>query len=145
MEKIEIHKAKEKDWPYIQEKIKKYMLDGTDASYEQFSVAKLNGKTVAFGKIFDRGDFFEIGTLGVDYYHRKKGLGVKLLKYLIEETKKIDPKKEIYGVTHVPWFPAKAGFVEVLEYPKAIDDKIKEVFSIDRSKITVMKYKEGGE
>jgi len=140
MGELKFCKAQKQDWPYIQEKIKKYMLDGTDASYDQFYIAKLGDKTVAFGKIFDRGDFFEIGTLGVDYYHRGKNIGVKLLDFIISEVRKIDASKDIYGVTHVPWFPAKSGFKEVSQWPDFIEEKIEKVFSIDRSKITVMKY-----
>ena len=113
MEYITIQKAEERDWAYIQEKMGKYLLDAEGADWEQFHVARNGEKTVAFGRIIDHGEYFEIGSFGVDYYHRGKGTGVKLLKFLIEEAKKIDPAKEIYGVTHRPGFVKKAGFESI--------------------------------
>ena len=115
MEEAKIQRADEKDWPYIQEKLGKYELDGEGADWKDFFVVKSGGKTVAFGRIIDRSDYFEIGSLGVDYYHREKGFGIKLLVFLIEEAKRLDPSKEIYGVTHRPGFVEKAGFKEITQ------------------------------
>ena len=82
MGEIKIERAKKEDWPYIQEKLKKYILDATDANWQQFFVAKNNDKTVAFGRIKDYGECFEIASLGVDYYHRGKGIGSKMILFL---------------------------------------------------------------
>jgi len=139
MPEIKIRKAQQQDWPYIKEKIQKYLLDGKDIAPEQFFVAELDGKTVGFGRIIDRGLIFEIGTLGVDYYHRKKGIGLELLRFLIEEAKRRDSKKAIYGITHVPGFVMQAGFKEVSECPDELKEK-KSTFHIDPSRIKIMKY-----
>jgi len=138
-EDIKICRAQQQDWPYIKEKIEKYLLDGKDIAWEQFFIAKLGDKTVAFGRIIDRGTIFEIGSLGVDYYHRKKGIGLELLNFIIEETKKIDPSKPIYGITHVPGFVVQAGFKEVPDCPPELEAK-KASFHIDPSRIKIMKY-----
>ena len=136
---IEIRKAQKEDIPYIQEKIKKYILDGKDMQCEHFWVATSKGKTVGFGRIIDRKDFFEIATLGVDYYHRRQGIGVTLLKYLVKEAKRIDPVKPVYGVTHRIDFVKKAGFKEVDDYPPFFEEK-KKTFIVDKSLIKVVKY-----
>lgn len=123
MEEIKIQQAEEKDWPYIKEKLPKYALDATDADWPQFFVAKTNGKTVAFTRIIDYGEYLEFGSMGVDYYYRGKGIGLELLKFLVKEAKRQAPDKEIYGVTHVLDFVKKAGFKEATDAPEALIHK----------------------
>ena len=118
MADIKIEKAQECDWPYIKEKLKKYVLDGTDGQWHQFFVAKLDGKTVGFARIIERGNAIEIASVGVDYYQRKKGVGKNLLKFLIEKAKELYPNKPIFGVTHRPGFLAPFGFKEVEDAPR---------------------------
>ncbi len=48
MEEIKIEKATKEDFPYIKEKLKNYILDSYNISWEQFFVAENNSKTVAF-------------------------------------------------------------------------------------------------
>lgn len=136
---IVTEKAKESDWPYIQEKLKKYALDGTDAKWHQFFVAKLNGKTVAFTRIIDRGESVELASMGVDYYQRKKGVGKKLLKFLIDKARELYPEKPIFGVTHRPGFLAPFGFKEVEEAPKTLKYKKNNQRILGPSKIKIMK------
>jgi N-acetylglutamate synthase-like GNAT family acetyltransferase len=75
----------------------------------------------------------------VDYYHRKKGTGKKLLNYIIGEAKKKNPAKPIYGVTSIPNFPAKCGFRKVSDYPAELERKRKTCF-INPEKAVIMKY-----
>ena len=121
--KIEICKAQEEDWPYIKEKLEKYVLDGTKADWKQFFVLKKNKKTVAFARILDYGEFFELASLGVDYYYRKKGLAEKMLRFLIDEAKRIDSKNQIYGVTHISEYLKRVGFKRVDNYPDQLEHK----------------------
>lgn len=123
MEEARIQKAEEKDWPYIKEKLENYLLDADNADWTQFYVVRLGSKTAAFARIIDRGEVFELASLGVDYYHRKKGIGIMLLKFIIKEAKRIDPSKPIYGVTHRPGFLLKAGFVEAPSAPLVLEEK----------------------
>ena len=139
MDSITICRAHEADAPYINEKLQKYMLDSADAVWNQFFVAKYNGKTVAFSRIIDHGDFFEIASLGVDYYHRGKGIGTKMLLFLIEETKRLDCQKRIYIVTHRPVFFQKSGFEEVAETPEVLKYKKYNKCTLPPSKIKIMK------
>ncbi len=137
---IFITKATEADAPYIAEKIKNYLLDSTNANWRQFFVAKRNNKTVAFGRTIDHGDFFEVASLGVDYYHRKQGTGLKMLLFLVEEAKRLNPQKAIYGVTHRPGFLKRAGFKEALEQiPQPLEYK-KQHKCKDPSKIKIMRF-----
>lgn len=139
MVNIVIEKAQESDWPYIQEKLKKYALDSTDAQWHQFFVAKLNGKTVGFTRIIEREDVVEIASLGVDYYHRKKDIGKKLLKFIIEEAKRRYPGRRIYGVTHRPGFLEPFGFEEAEDAPEALKNKKYFHCILEPSKIKIMR------
>ena len=141
MENLTIQKAEERDWAYIQEKMGKYLLDAEGADWPRFHVARRGDKTVAFGRIIDHGDYFEIASFGVDYYHRGKGTGVKLLKFLIEEAKRQGPEKEIYGVTHRPGFVKKAGFESIEGAgPEAMEQK-KHTKCKDPSRIHILRVR----
>ncbi len=139
MNNITIVKAREPDSPYIKEKLKKYILDSENAAWEQFFVAKRGGKTVAFGRIIDHANFFEIASLGVDYYHRHKGVGTKLLLFLVEEAKRLDSRKPLYLVTHRPAFFQKSGFEETAQTPKVLEDKKYNKCILPPLKIKIMK------
>ncbi|MFC1480152.1 GNAT family N-acetyltransferase [Candidatus Omnitrophota bacterium] len=132
-----IHRAELEDWPYIKEKLHNYILDKNEADWQKFFVAKNGSKVVAFGRIINHGDYFEIGSLGVDYYHRGKGIGIQLLSFLVKEARKLDPQKAIYGVTHRPGFVEKAGFVEISNAPEALE--LKKSNCIDPSKVKIMR------
>lgn len=140
MDGLTIVKAKRKDFPYIEEKVKNYLLDGKDIHWRQFFVAKLQDKPVAFGRVIDHGIFFEIASLGVDYYHRGKGVGKKIFAYLVREAREKDARKHIYGVTHIAKFFSGCGFFRVKKnYPNYLDKKRKSCH-LDESKICVMKW-----
>ncbi|MCQ9207968.1 MAG: GNAT family N-acetyltransferase [Omnitrophica bacterium] len=142
MMEITISKAKKRDFAYIQEKIKNYLLDPTDIDWRDFFVARLKKKVVAFGRIIDRGDSFEIASLGVDYYHRKEGIGKKMLIFLIQESRRQDVQKPIYGITHVSGFVSSCGFEWIKDnYPAYLDQKRKNVCHLDQSRISIVKWK----
>jgi len=141
MNDLIIQHAEEKDQPYIDEKLKKYLLDAEDAEWCRFFVAKHEGRTVAFGRVVDHGGYFEVASLGVDYYFRKKGIGNKMLLFLVGEAKRIDPEKDMYGVTHRPGFLVKAGFEEIPEGPETLEYKRHHKCKLDASKIKIMKLK----
>ena len=139
---IEICRAKEEDMFCIEKKLQKYLLDATNTAWQQFFVLKNGGRIVAFSRIIDHGEYFETASLGVDYYHRGKGFGSKMIISLIEEAKKMDPQKPIYGVTHLPEFFRKAGFVEVNNYPEYLDYKKNHICKYP-SKVKIVKYEAG--
>ena len=139
MEKIQIDRVKETDKPYIKEKLKNYILDTTNLEWDRFFVARKADKPVAFARTIDHGEFFEFASLGVDYYHREQGIGVKMLKVLIKEAKRLDPKKPIYGVTHRPGFLEKVGFIEVETGPAPLEHKKYHRCILPPSKIKIMK------
>lgn len=142
---IIISKAKKEDLSYIQEKVKKYLLDSSNIHWRQFFVARMKDKIIVFGRIIDHGDSFEIASFGVDYYHRKKGIGAKLLNFLVQEAKRRDLQKPIYGVTHVERFVASCGFIQVEDnYPDYLDYKRKYICQLDESRLRVMKWNGDG-
>lgn len=143
MSDIVIQKAEMADAPYIKEKLCKYLLDSDDASWKQFFVASLLGKTVAFARIKDHPDFFELASLGVDYYQRKKGVATKMLSFLIEEARRIDFQKPIYAVTHRPGLLEKLSFKEVALGPASLEYKRHYKCILDISKNKIMKLVDG--
>jgi len=140
MNKITISKVKKADIPYIKEKLQKYILDSTNLKWSQFFVAKISEKPVAFGRIVNRKDHVEIASLGVDYYHRKEGIGKKIFLFLIEEAKRTYQTKPIYIVTHIPSFFKQFGFEIVRTYPDYLRSKRKRC-KLHESRIRVLKYK----
>ena len=139
MYNVEIKKAQPEDRAYIKEKLAKYMLDSTNASWEKFFVAKYNNKTVAFGRIINHGSFFELASVGVDYYYRKKSIGIKMLSFLIQQAKRLDPNKGIYGVTHRPGFLKKVGFIEIASGPEPLEYKRQHKCKLGPKKNKIMK------
>jgi N-acetylglutamate synthase-like GNAT family acetyltransferase len=141
LEQIGIQKAKKEDMPYIKEKLQKYILDDTNLNWRQFFVGRSDGRVVVFGRIIDHREYFELASLGVDYYYRKKGFGIKMLTFLIKQAVKLNPHKPIYGVTHRPGFLKKTGFEEVNTYPEYLDYKKNYICKLDGSKIKIMRYR----
>jgi len=134
--------VRREDIPYIEERLKKYLLDTTGIDWQQFFVARLKNRPVAFGRIIDLGEYFEIASLGVDYYQRKKGIGAKMLQFLLAEAKKRNADKDVYIVTHIPGFFKRYGFEEVTECPAYLNQKREGKCHLDKSMITIMKVKD---
>ncbi len=117
------------------------MLDADNADWPDFFVAKLEAETVAFARIKDHRDYFELASLGVDYYQRHKGIGKAMLFFIRDQAQKLDPGKPIYGVTHRPGFLEKGGFKEAKLAPEALEYK-KNNKCLDPAKIQIMRYVE---
>ncbi|NQU73889.1 MAG: GNAT family N-acetyltransferase [Candidatus Omnitrophica bacterium] len=138
MQNVRIQRTTKKDFPYIEEKLEKYILDGDNIDWRTFFVARLNRKTVAFGRIINHGEYFEIASLGVDYYHRKKGIGRMILLSLAEKAKRRDSRKPVYCVTHSPVFFKKSGFKETKDIPEKLKLKKCEKCKFDSAGSRVM-------
>ena len=139
MEEVKIGRAENRDIPYIKEKLKNYILDADGVDWKEFFVARYKDKTVAFGRIIERGKYLEIASLGVDYYHRRKGIGGKMLSFLAEETKRITHKKPVYCVTHIPGFFRKFGFKKTRSRPEVLEGKKREKCKLDPAGSRIMK------
>lgn len=123
--------------------MRKYLLNFEDSVWDKFFVARVEDRTVAFGRVIDHGDYPEAASLGVDYYFRSKGIGMKLLLFLLNEAKSIGPDKGLYGVTHIPGFLEKAGFKVITEGPEELEYKRHNKCKLDVSKIYIMKLVPG--
>ena len=117
-------------------------MDANDAEWHHFFVAEISSNVKGFGRIIDRGDYIELASLGVDYYSRKKGIGKRLLEFLIQEAKRLYPGKKIYGVTHRPGFLIPFGFKDVKEAPPALEYKKYNKCILEPSKIKIMRLQD---
>lgn len=95
-----------------------FWLDNENMLPEQFWVLSDNGKVIAFGRLRERPDATELGTLGVVENLRRKGWGSKIVLHLLKQA-----KSDVYVVTTLFEFNAKLGFVLVDEYPDSIKRK----------------------
>lgn len=77
----------------------------------------------------------------MDYYQRKKGIGTKILQFLLEETNKCDANKDVYIVTYIPDFFKRCGLEEVVECPAYLKQKRESKCHLDKSRISIMKVK----
>jgi N-acetylglutamate synthase-like GNAT family acetyltransferase len=137
---IRIRSAQPSDWKSIEEMLRKYWLDAQDASWEKFFVAEGGGKVLGCGRIIDHTHYLEVASLGVNYYHRKKGIGTLILRFLIEEARKMSPDKGIYLVTHRPGFFRRVGFRPLTEnIPEDLEYKRQHKCRIGPDKIKIMK------
>ena len=104
-----------------------------------FFVAKIDNKIIGFGRLIDRRNYVEIASLGVDFYYQGQGIGKKLLRFLIEQTKNLYPDKGIYGVTHRPGFLKPFGFEEIKNAPQDLYNKKYHQCILNSSKIKIMR------
>ncbi len=65
---------------------------------------------------------YEIRSLAVDKKHHRKGIGMKLVEYAINEIRAHSKDAKIFCLTYKPSFFKKAGFVEVKR--ETLPDKI---------------------
>ena len=86
----------------------------------------------------------EVASLGVDYYHRGKGIGKKMLSFLVQESRRKGDQKPVYGVTHIERFVTSCGFMPVEDnYPDYLDYKRKCLCRLDESRISIVKWNGG--
>lgn len=128
MTEILIRKAEKKDLLSIQRLLSTYFLDMEDLEAEDFVLAEREGKVIgcaAFVKgASGKKSFLELHSIAVHPNFRGKGIGTRLMDYLIntlEGPDKTDnPVYELYVRTTAPDFFEKLGFTRLQDAEKLL-------------------------
>jgi len=119
MFQVILRKALADDIEKIRDNIRKFLLDYEDLTPEQLIIAEVDGVIAGFGRIKCYETVYELATIGVLEEYRKKGVGEKIIKYLID----ISPSDELWITTNIPDYFAKFGF-KIIDNPP-IEIKLK--------------------
>lgn len=126
MTEIQIRKAEKKDLLSIQRLLSTYFLDMENLGPEDFILAEMGGKITGCaapvrGTYGDR-NFLEIHSIAVHPNFRGKGIGKRLIDYIINTLKDPDnsdnPVCELYVRTGSPGFFEKLGFIRLPDTDK---------------------------
>ncbi len=134
---LKIEQAREEDLPFIETRIKEYLLDGRDLRAEDFILARSQDKILGFVRIINHPQFYEPCSLWVTSKFRNQGVGNMLMERIL--LRATEPKP-IYSVTHIPEYFTELGFETVTGYPRQIKEKIETICKY-KSRMKVMRYK----
>ncbi|MCX6563027.1 MAG: GNAT family N-acetyltransferase [Candidatus Aminicenantes bacterium] len=109
---MKIRKARTSDLPGIRRLAESLGLDYPGLENDRFRVAE-DGEVIAgIVALKYRADCEELVALGVDPRYRKKGLGRKLVRVLLDET-----PTDVFLATTIPEFFERCGFVRASAAP----------------------------
>lgn len=128
MTDILIRKAEKKDLLSIQRLLSTYFLDIEELEPEDFVLAEREGKVIGCAALVkgDSGEksFIELHSIAVHPNFRKKGVGTRLMEYLIkaleDQDKPENPVCELYVRTTAPGFFEKLGFTRIPDAEKLL-------------------------
>ncbi len=116
---IIISRVNELDFQKVELLAKQLELDWEDASCGQFLVAKEDESIVGFGRVRAYPNCSEIATVGVIKEKQNKGIGLLLMKALIN----ISPN-EVFVTCVIPNFFKQLGFIHTKQYPPILQKKV---------------------
>jgi len=143
MTEILIRKARKSDLLAIQKLLSTYFLDMEELEPEDFVLAEVEGKIIgcaALIKSESQGkSFLEIHSIAVHPNFRGKGIGTRLIKYLL--TTIADSACNLYVRTNVPAFFEKLNFAKMEDSEKLfIWEDCKNCEHFEKCTQFVMKY-----
>ncbi len=115
---IVVRQPNEAEFEDVRSYLKKFVLDSSEATKEQFKVLLYDDKLAAFGRLKQRKDGTELCSIGVVEEYRGKKLGEAIVKDILSTI-----NTDVYLVTVIPNFFKKLGFKETKEYPASLKDK----------------------
>lgn len=121
MTNICLKNAQTDDIDLILQYLSKFHLDSENIFPEQFIIAEFNGKFAGFARIKPYRNIYELASVGVLEEYRNKGIGNKLVKYLLS----IFPFDEIWVTTKIADYFKKFGFETVENPPEELLQKSK--------------------
>ena len=135
----ELEPALPGDLPVLLEHMRRMRLDTERAEASQFRVLRREGRIVAFGRIKPYQELHELGSVGVLEEARGQGLGVLVVKDLVERF----PTPEVWIATDLVAFFEPLGFRVVSDPPRELLEKLEQVCAALRSGVVVMKLVRG--
>ncbi|MHC1755973.1 MAG: GNAT family N-acetyltransferase [Methanosarcina sp.] len=128
MTEILIRKAGEKDLLSIQRLLSTYFLDMEELEPGDFVLAETEGKVIGCAALIrdasGEKNFLELHSIAIHPNFRGKGIGTRLVEYLINTIDCPDtpgaPACELYVRTTAPGFFEKLGFIELQDAEKLI-------------------------
>lgn len=115
MTEIRIRKARKSDLLAIQRLLSTYFLDMERLEPEDFVLAEIDGQirgcTALIKSEFKGKKFLEIHSIAVHPNFRGKGIGTRLIKYLLTTIK--EPGCDLYVRTTAPAFFEKLNFTKI--------------------------------
>ncbi|AKB73359.1 GCN5-related N-acetyltransferase [Methanosarcina lacustris Z-7289] len=128
MTEILIRNAEKKDLPAIQRLLSTYFLDMEELEPEDFVLAEKEGKVIGCAALIrdtsNENTFLELHSIAVHPNLRGKGIGTRLMEYLINT---IDSPEmpgaqvcELYVRTTAPGFFEKLGFITMQDAEKLL-------------------------
>jgi amino-acid N-acetyltransferase len=126
MTEILVRKAGKKDLLPIQRLLSTYFLDMEELEPEDFVLAEREGKVVGCAALVrstsGEKNFLELHSIAIHPNFRGKGIGTKLMQYLILSLGEQDknPGCELYVRTTAPVFFEKLGFMKLPDAEKLL-------------------------
>lgn len=144
MAQIFIRKAEKSDLLAIQKLLSTYFLDMEELKPENFILAEIEGEVKGCAALVrarsEEKEFLEIHSIAVHPNYKGKGIGRKLIKYILESIN--DSTCELYVKTTVPLFFEKMGFKIMSRSEKlALWKECKECEYFDTCKQYLLQYK----
>jgi len=146
MTEILIRKARKSDLLAIQKLLSTYFLDMEELEPEDFVLAEVDGKITGCAALikseFQSKNFLEIHSIAVHPNLRGRGIGTRLIKYLLSTAD--DRACDLYVRTNAPGFFEKMNFIKIKNSEKLLlweDCKDCEYFS--KCTQHLMKYNYG--
>lgn len=128
MTEIIIRKAEKKDLPAIQRLLSTYFLDMEELEPEDFVLAEKEGKVIGCATLIrdtlNEITFLELHSIAVHPNFRGKGIGTRLMEYLINTIVSSEMPGalvcELYVRTTAPGFFEKLGFMTLQDAEKLL-------------------------
>lgn len=125
MANVSFRKAEDADFEILMPNLIKFGLDDENLHAEEFTIIEVDGDVAGFGRIKPYENMYELASIGIIEKYRKKGIGKRLIKYLID----VFPSDEIWITTKKADYFKKFGFEEMENPPDEIRKKCDRICS----------------
>lgn len=132
-----IRRAEKEDLSQIIALAARYNLDYDGMEADDFWVAVANGRVVGICGFRKHPDCQELCSLGVDEAFAGRGLGSRLVRALLQET-----RGDVYLATVIPEFFTRLGFKEAASIPASMVKKAEWCAGCRRDRCTILVHQQ---